>query len=853
MAKTLKLAFAMGGGVSLGSFSGAALAESIKQLVLHGGYFAKDKDFHRYENIEIDVFAGASAGAMALSIMLRGLAFQTPEEREAAISVLNAEGHHAEQMSGQQWRNLVAAQVVKNLQKEIWVDDINFDALLGDEQSEWDALHHEGGLLRRGALEEIARKHFKPNSGTEFDFSTRCILNKEVIFACTLSNVTGIVIDERRIGADHPNHAGLKDTLTSRCHKELRVFHLFFGEKNLQDLEQDRNKYPSRWMRYHLGHKAEGVVGELDRPKTWSRIVATAMACGAFPMAFEPVPLERFQFEYDKTWPKALDAEVCSAAMGAKQEAGALSYPFFYVDGGTFNNEPVKEAFRLASFLDAEEPREFDRLVVFVDPSVGDENINYQIPFLKQFGIVRAGDLSGFTKAQDVVRLSTIDRLLPHVGSLLSMIMNESRVKESAKIVDVAEVLKDAGKFYEVLEGLVNSQTDCSRYITEIVQLLNEISAARRSSEVVPGGPLTMKARLLRLCHKHPQQYGALLDHEDQFEAGLTQIPDQQLVMKAVLRLLVGELLQISGKSEDYKIMAIAPVKLEGEVYRSIDLPGSPLQGFAGFASKHPNIYAVELASFLVRKRLKTLKMVQETVSTGTEPQWSQEVEGQLFRSDLVKGLVKLDRRVTSMIRGSNILKIFPYLDNAALNLLSKFISKKITELSDEKVKGRSYQFVIEVESKKFELDGKNKFNDAQPVRLGNQLFLVTLAEAFLTGKGLQWSGVHVDQGELVVDKDGFIGDKSHCRVALPTAEMLKLADMMPMPCFVYRCIAEGDKGHTLAASGWQLRPGVRLIDNRLLSTDWTGSADADLARQWQHDPTAGIATVKIPLAVNIP
>lgn len=36
MSKTLKLGFAMGGGVSLGTFSGAALTEVVKQAIVFG-------------------------------------------------------------------------------------------------------------------------------------------------------------------------------------------------------------------------------------------------------------------------------------------------------------------------------------------------------------------------------------------------------------------------------------------------------------------------------------------------------------------------------------------------------------------------------------------------------------------------------------------------------------------------------------------------------------------------------------------------------------------------------------------------------------------------------------------------
>ena len=61
----------MGGGVSLGSFSGAALTEALKLLVL----FGKDKSGKDYDEVIVDGMSGASAGAIALIIMLKYLLY----------------------------------------------------------------------------------------------------------------------------------------------------------------------------------------------------------------------------------------------------------------------------------------------------------------------------------------------------------------------------------------------------------------------------------------------------------------------------------------------------------------------------------------------------------------------------------------------------------------------------------------------------------------------------------------------------------------------------------------------------------------------------------------------------------
>lgn len=67
--KQLKVCLAMGGGVSLGSYSGAALTEALKLLVLYG----QDYEGNSYESVEVDGMSGASAGSIALAIMMRCL------------------------------------------------------------------------------------------------------------------------------------------------------------------------------------------------------------------------------------------------------------------------------------------------------------------------------------------------------------------------------------------------------------------------------------------------------------------------------------------------------------------------------------------------------------------------------------------------------------------------------------------------------------------------------------------------------------------------------------------------------------------------------------------------------------
>src|SRR5262249_11189034 len=159
------------------------------------------------------------------------------------------------------------------------------------------------------------------------------------LFAFTLANLTPVITSA--IPPADPTGAALREAMRSSVHREVRVYDLIFSGK------QDWWDYPDRWRRF------ETIDATL-----FDEMKLTALACGAFPAAFEPVTLMRYREEYvDQDWQDALGDEPM--------------HPFTYMDGGTFNNEPVREAFRLSSFLDSHlladsTTNTFDRRVIFV-------------------------------------------------------------------------------------------------------------------------------------------------------------------------------------------------------------------------------------------------------------------------------------------------------------------------------------------------------------------------------------------------------------------------------------------------------------------------------------------------------
>ena len=65
-------------------------------------------------------------------------------------------------------------------------------------------------------------------------------------------------------------------------------------------------------------------------------------------------------------------------------DLGVEEHKMPYIDGGTFNNEPIREAFKMANFIDTnlryeKEEKEFDRLVVYVDPIVDSKEVSHNM------------------------------------------------------------------------------------------------------------------------------------------------------------------------------------------------------------------------------------------------------------------------------------------------------------------------------------------------------------------------------------------------------------------------------------------------------------------------------------------
>lgn len=801
----------MGGGVSLGTFSGAALSEAIKLAILYGKY-RKNGSWHRYDRVVIDVFSGASAGAMSLAAMLRTLVHRTDEQEQTAARnlrrILKEEygvDLEALDLSPDEKRTLIAAQAVQDTQERVWVDEIDIRRLLGQETPNGESrdLRYAGGVLDRGAVEDIAQDAISFPDGV--DLSGRTLLGDRVLFACTLANLTPIVYDAQ---ADldtvkETGFAGLGDALTSKAHRDIRVFDLNFGE--VGEVEAGtQSRYPDRWCRYHVRDEVPGRVGDLRLEKTWSKIAETAIAAGAFPFAFEPVVLERRDYEYGDLWPEEL------------AERGIEEYPFTFVDGGTFNNEPVREAFRLSAVMDAQyDHQNYDRRIIFVDPLVDSSDRSFQVPIHQQYDY-QDPNFFGALDGTDLYRRSTFDQLKSHVGTVLSAVLNQGRVIEEDKIFQVR-------KRFEI-------RNDIRTYVREVLaespslEQLDELKGfcegllKNNRNLVIPPGTLTLQGELERVLAEEADD-PSFDAHQGEIKSALEALGDGErpedagFWLQALLFVAIDLVMNLEGKHPNNRVVAISPTKVEapedgsGSVQTApYELPGARLMGFGGFMSTVADRYHVRLARYCTWQFLQLCDVTPDAPAP-TEPQWTEQKRKQ-FQRDFENGLSPLVQRLEDVIEESHFLNM-SFLNEPTLHLIARFVRKAMEQYREEEPDRKRCEFRIKVPSKSFEIDGRP---DQEPVRAPSQgeLHLVVYAEYGPRSREdstPQWRGPFIDESaqRIEIDRDG-MSDHPFCSIVLPSLpERIETADLLPDPVFD-AAITEDDEGENLHPDRWTLR-----------------------------------------------
>lgn len=811
--KELRLAFAMGGGVSLGTFSGAALSECVKQCLLEG------VGSGRYSSVSIDVFSGASAGAVSLLLMLRSLADRSPEQiveaRRRLRSLPQWDG-----LSEELQDQLSAADIMQDLQRRLWVDDLDMDALLNDRKG---TLRFQAALFNRESIDDLARKYLSFSTKTEDRMQNVAILAPRVLFACTLSNLTPIIADGRRqLPGSEIGYAGLTDALTSGLHREIRVFDIHFSEVAEPDLPPTRmadgefdDRWPSRWCRYHMGPARDRILGDLRQDRSWSRIAGTALAAAAFPFAFEPVALTRSSYEYGNEWPAELRDATFRKSGGEKTDPSArYEYPFTYVDGGVFNNDPLREAFKLAAYMDARsDPATYVRRVIYVDPDTMDRPHSFAIPSHRAYHIRDAGwfGLGG----KRVRRASTLHLLEAFIPKLAGSVLNEARADEENR----AGSWHGNGAERSELRALIRSMVrgDPQSHLRPLAERCRAILDVKRRDQMIPPGPVTLHGALQQTIYHAPE-----LDLKtDEIEGVLRSIEAGETAdnadkwMEALSVLAFRLLADSDAEFFNGKVVAIAPIEnpsaREISELRIFELPGKSHFGFAGFMSKQASTRDFNLGLWCARNFLWLCDVIDTAPGPPPPLRVPEEDAAQIARH-VRKGERRVARRLSEVVTHRLDMDLkFAGFFAPMLMMIGPLRTRTIAAFlrAIPRRAPDTYEFRVYVPNQLYELEGPDTFDSrARPVydEAGRSL-LITLASRTSNG----WEGVHISRGALKVFRRRIppLQKKCAATLALPEGALFEQARILPNPIFEIH--------FPYTSEGWRLLPGVEPLDKRLL------------------------------------
>ncbi|MCH2043836.1 MAG: patatin-like phospholipase family protein [Saprospiraceae bacterium] len=851
MSRTLRLGFVMGGGVSLGTFCGAALSEAIKQQIVYGQYatgqYSEDGQpiYQPYDKVEIDVFSGASAGAISLGIMLRVLTNHQDKYSLLGYSSYKDFRQYLEeklsrQFGGilielkmkmpQKYEGLVAAQAVQEFQEKIWAKEVSLEKLLGVGTSVKD-LSNTAGIIDRDVVDNLARDYFQFKS-----FSNRLVnrqlLADRVLFGCTLANLNYTIKAASNstgfIPGNHPSlQKAMNDSSVARVHSELRVFDI-----NFSAISRSQTEYlPLKWVQYHNGETMH--IQQKDRSATvynktikninqndiWREIAATTIASAAFPFAFEPVVLNRYRHEFGQDWAQEL---------GQKEK-----HPFTYVDGGTFNNEPIREAMRLASFIDRTKQEErFDRRIVFVDPNVTELESQFRVDVHSQITVNR----SFFSGKASISPKSTLMRLASKVPHMLTAVLNEAQQIESGKVNEIIDKFQKRDRMRDFYRSIASIQVVPPN--EEIKKMrdfaIEELNLIREKLEL-PKNILQIQHEFIRIVKEEYMFFREYVIMDDKMVDRIqefiyspfpNEMEDVATWIYALQCLMVDLSFDLVGKTANARLIPIAPFDFykntgqDDSSYELMHLPGGGIAGFVGFASYEASQYEIDYGKYCAYRILKDLEFIQDAKQELPIPN---EFDYSLFDSTLKSNVQSALLKRIKEILPSKISTFMPFLEGYIKDSLAEFVDANV----GKSVKRQVVEFRICVPSDLFSLRGYNTLgvssskNRIQAIEIDGEFYLVTKLMYYPTDQ--KWKGKHVSMKQsLEIDKARLFDEKAALGILLPDHQQLIQAKNSPHPVFVLdaRAALNVVSYSEEAATKWRFTSDIQALDEHLWGKD---------------------------------
>lgn len=769
----LRLALAMGGGVSLGVFSGSALGEALKLAVLSTTTYKGVAP--AFSRIVVDSFSGASAGSLTLGLMFRALcgplSFDPPATQswitlEARANALGLGGNrwdrlaHAalhDELGGdfitslrdnnrECYDDLIAAQRVQHAEEAVWRDCVTIDLLL-----DGTADSYIGGLLARSAIDRIADRVMA--IGNNITFDNRRLLADRVLFACTLGKIVPRMYDARdEFGIDDASRLAMSDGMTTLDHADIRVFDLRFGPEAARTTETELLD-PARWVRMRDGAEIAGYVGSLNTPDSWRKLRATAVASGCVPFAFEPVILERKWYELpqrgEATWPDP------SAPPQLPHERRVCSYSVCY-DGGTFNNEPIREAFRMAGFHDAFAgglSRESVRRVIFVDPNAFGVDVSKQVSISRRWQ---------HNKEDGASRCTTGDRLLAHAPQLIGALWQQSRIVEGDRIGATRNLFAERKLLRQRMEDMGLSLAASPAALADFALDLQRRLVIMRRSELLPPGGLDITFELARIIRE--EAANALLPLASLAFAQYPRTRDDWLTAPnpghwalALLYLQLDITLDLVGKHTESKLIGICPIAPPSPALPAADspfeLPGSELFAFGGFCSFAARAFNANIGRVCARHFISRDVTPDALGRTGIGPtarqlpiNWPQNAAeiSLTARRDLAGQVHKIRSRALTVAKGISAISESNLIVRKIFSIIADELIDKV--ITADPPQPEYFSFVIFLPGPGYTISVGGMFNDQKSIIESGGHVLRTFAQRKMNLAGSAWGGPHVTQ-----------------------------------------------------------------------------------------------------------
>lgn len=387
MPKEKRIALIMGGGVSLGSFSGGALLQVLKLLPYVDGGPAK-----------IDVAAGASAGSMTLGAVIYHLF------RGSSLDDIERALRH------------------------VWIDAIDADGL----RPSLHPPHVGASLFSDAVLHRTAGEIIDLRASHEDSAHAFFADNLRVSFALTNLNgmaarAEGQMIRQSTAGGGPvagPNSV-FADALQTTFHHDVMRF-----------VVQRRPMGDDTFPLFDQGMRVLRQWESEDRAAGWDIFRQAGIASGAFPAAFPPVSLHRYRQEYP-FWPDAFAA--CDDLKPVDD------FSFDYLDGGILRNEPLREAIELAAVQDRGREHEVDRVFILIDPNLSGTGEAYALPFNQALAMRRSREWYTLEKPSYMVHLAGV------LGRFAGMLATQATFRDWLKAARVNSQIEWRERLLELL------------------------------------------------------------------------------------------------------------------------------------------------------------------------------------------------------------------------------------------------------------------------------------------------------------------------------------------------------------------------------------------------------------------